>query len=107
MEGLKAIVEKPVKVSAAYRLSLLLKKLEPEFQTFSTKREELVKKYGVTEDGQNYSIKLDSLEEYQKVFGELLDTDVKVDIQKIKVADLGDLEIEPKYLYMLSEILEE
>jgi len=86
----------PVKVS--YKIKRLADKIQPELKAFREKNLELFKKYG-THDPEKDVYTLDIPENHKvfnKEFAELLEVEVNLDFEKIKIADLGDTLVEPK-----------
>jgi hypothetical protein len=91
-------MELPVKVS--YRINRIVNKLSPEIKIFNYSVSKLLQKYGKedTERKGNYTIKKENVEAFNKEFEEIGNTEIKLDFEKIKVEDLGDVTIKPKLL---------
>ena len=107
IESLNVLVQKPLKTAIGYKIAVFLKKVEPEYNTFTTKRDELIKSLGSSEDGQKYLIKPENIQTYNDQFGELVETEVDIRPPKIKLSDIQDIEIEGKYLFQLTDIIED
>lgn len=104
VESLKVLVEKPMKASIGYKLTLILKKCDAEYSAFSERKNYLIKKFGddgvITPLSQNWT-------EFNKEFLELLETEINIQIDKIKLSLISDIEIEAKHLIGLTTIIEE
>jgi hypothetical protein len=108
VESLKVLVEKPMKAKAAYVLSLLITKLDAEYKTYDAKRNDLIKKYGTEVNGMTT---VDPNGPKGKAFFEelngLLDTELSLEITKIKLAAIEDIEVEAKHILALKPFIEE
>lgn len=91
-------VKFPLLVS--YKISRLVDKLNPDVTTFSEKKNALIKEIGeFNEETQEYTIKdPEKVKLFTGQIEELLKMEIEVDFEKIKIADCGNVEIEPKLL---------
>ena|SRR3990167_284432 len=99
LENLKELqaIKMPVKIS--YRLKRLVYKLQPILKSYDEKRNELVKEFGEEDEEKKiWNVKKESLPEFYAKLQELLDTDEEIDFEKIKIGELGGIEIAPKLL---------
>lgn len=95
----EALLETKLPIKASYRVMRLLDKLQPELKIYENKRNELVKEFGEEqENGEVRVVDPKKLEEFQKKIIELLDIEVDVDFEKLKLDELGDVIIAPKDL---------
>ena len=104
-------------ISVSYKISKILNKIQPELTIFNDKRNELVKEYGElkNKDTEYYEVPLssDNYKIFQEKIKELSDVMVNLDfghgkeLQKIKISDLNNITIEPKFLTALDWFLEE
>lgn len=101
----------PVKVS--YKLKKLVIKLQPDLKIYDEKRVELLKEYGTENDNHAWTIKPENLVKFQEELGKLLDIDVDLKLgedkpfDKIKIEDLGAIEIESSVLVSLDWLISE
>src|SRR3990167_11024817 len=98
IENLKELqaIKMPVKVS--YKLMRLVNKLQPEMEIYHQKRNELVKEYGTENEDKTFSVKQDKLKEFYPELKKLLEIEIDIEWQKIKIEELGDMNIEGKLL---------
>ncbi len=100
--SLVKLLEIKLPVKASYRIKRLIDKLQPELKTFVEKRMELFKEYGVhDEEKDTYSVEnisKSAREEFDSKIIELLELEVNIDFEKLKIDELGDVKIEPKLL---------
>ncbi len=90
-------IKLPVKIS--YRINKLVNKLDPELVIYENKRNELIKELGEKVEGtETVQVKTENIPKFIEEMNILNDIDVEVDFEKIKVEDLGDIQIAPKDL---------
>ena len=97
-ETKKAITESPMPASTGFRISRIIAKVEPEYDTFNEKRQELLKKYcKLDKDGNLKPTKEGGIqfksEKDGKKFAEeitpVLDEEIKLDVSKVKLSSLS------------------
>jgi hypothetical protein len=100
VEQLKALQEVKFPVKVSYRIMRLVNKLQPELNTYETKRNELVKEFGEPADEKGDIRVTDpkKLVKFTEKLQELLSLDIEVDFTPIKMEELGDVNVEPKLL---------
>lgn len=106
MEGVQALLEKNVKASVGYELSLLIEELDKHYTLYTQKRDELAKKYGTTEDGKQYQINPENMNAFTKEMEDLLTVEIGIQANKIKLEAIKDIEIPLKSLMSLKPLLE-
>jgi len=100
-------------VAVSYKISVFIKKMQPELTSFNEKKNELVKEYGtvkLNEEGketENYEFKGENIAKFNEKIEELLDQDVAIEVPDIKLADLGDITIEPRNLINIAWLIKE
>ena len=107
LEAMNVLVTKPMKASVGFKLSVFIKKVQPEYEAFTKKRDELLKELGTSEDGEKYTIPRANIDKYTETMNDLLNMEVDINIPKIKLDDIKDIDIEAKYIYMLMGNIEE
>lgn len=101
-----------VKVDALLKFKLLgiMKELKKHIDNFEVIRNEKIKEYGKeTEDG-NIAISKDDLESIKKFTDDLMvvvNSNVEINISKLKASDVFDKGIKSEYLISLYPIIEE
>lgn len=113
-DGLKGLSQKQLKARCAYAVGKILKSADTEIQSFNETRMELIKKYGEkdengelkTEENGNVRIPPEGLNDFSKELRELLDTEVEISANKIKMDDLGEVEFTPAEMAQLENFIE-
>lgn len=94
----KTLEESPMPASTGFRISRIIAKVEPDYQTFNEKRQELLKTYCKTDkDGnlkpdKNGGIQFKSEKDAKKFSEELspvLDEEINLDVSKVKLSSLS------------------
>ena len=110
---LKAIIDNTeLKIDSLLKFKLLgiLKNIEIPVNNFEAVRNEKIREYGKENDEGNIGISADdteSMEKFTKDMNEVINSDVEVNIQKLKVADVFDKGLPADYLVGLYPIIEE
>ena len=115
--GFKVLIEKEIPIKIAYKLMKLLKQLEDENKFFIDKRNELLKKYSQKDDNGNIKqidegngkvgiqLEIDKIEEFNNKLKDLVDIEISIDFEKVKIEELGDIKITIKDLYNLDKFI--
>ena len=112
-ESLTALADKDLNLSTACDIAKNLQALTIPKQIIEQKRDKLVLEYGEKDEkgqiiqNKNGGIKIINEAEFQKKFNELIESDIEVDLIKIKKSALGDIKISPKIILGMIDILEE
>ena len=110
---LKAIIDNTeLKIDSLLKFKLLgiLKNIEIPVNNFEAIRNEKIREYGKENDEGNIGISADdteSMEKFTKDMNEVINSDVEVNIQKLKVNDVFDKGLPAEYLVGLYSIIEE
>ena len=110
---LKAIIDNTeLKIDSLLKFKLLgiLKNIEIPVNNFEAIRNEKIREYGKESDEGNISISADdteSIEKFTKDMNEVINSDVEVNIQKLKSVDVFDKGLPAEYLVGLYFIIEE
>ena len=110
---LKAIIDNTeLKIDSLLKFKLLgiLKNIEIPVNNFEAIRNEKIREYGKENDEGNIGISADdteSMEKFTNDMNELVNSDVEVNIQKLKAVDVFDKGIPADYLVGLYSIIEE
>ena len=110
---LKAIIDNTeLKIDSLFKFKLLgiLKNIEIPVNNFETIRNEKIREYGKENDEGNIGISADdteSMEKFTKDMNDVINSDVEVNIQKLKAVDVFDKGLPAEYLVGLYPIIEE
>ena len=110
---LKAIIDNTeLKIDSLLKFKLLgiLKNIEIPVNNFEAVRNEKIREYGKENDEGNIGISADdteSMEKFTKDMNEVINSDVEVNIQKLKAVDVFDKGLPADYLVGLYPIIEE
>ena len=110
---LKTIIDNTeLKIDSLLKFKLLgiLKNIEIPVNNFEAIRNEKIREYGKENDEGNIGISADdteSMEKFTKDMNEVINSDVEVNIQKLKAADVFDKGLPADYLVGLYPIIEE
>ena len=110
---LKAIIDNTeLKIDSLLKFKLLgiLKNIEIPVNNFEAVRNEKIREYGKENDEGNIGISADdteSMEKFTNDMNEVINSDVEVNIQKLKAVDVFDKGLPADYLVGLYPIIEE
>ena len=110
---LKAIIDNTeLKIDSLLKFKLLgiLKNIEIPVNNFEAIRNEKIREYGKENDEGNIGISADdteSMEKFTNDMNEVINSDVEVNIQKLKAVDVFDKGLPADYLVGLYPIIEE
>ena len=110
---LKAIIDNTeLKIDSLLKFKLLgiLKNIEIPVNNFEAVRNEKIIEYGKENDEGNISISVDdteSMEKFTNDLNEVINSEVEVNIQKLKPIDIFDKGLPAEYLVGLYSIIEE
>ena len=110
---LKAIIDNTeLKIDSLLKFKLLgiLKNIEIPVNNFEAVRNEKIREYGKENDEGNISISVDDTESMEKFTNDLnkvINSEVEVNIQKLKAVDVFDKGLPAEYLVGLYSIIEE
>ena len=110
---LKAIIDNTeLKIDSLFKFKLLgiLKNIEIPVNNFEAIRNEKIREYGKENDEGNIGISADdteSMEKFTNDMNEVINSDVEVNIQKLKATDVFDKGLPADYLVGLYPIIEE
>ena len=117
--GLDAILAKELPIKPAYWLARFMDKVSFEYKAMESARMKLLEKYAKKdEDGKlamkkvkgkpdEFDLTKTNMKKFQDEYGELGKVEFDIDIDPIKLADLGDIKLKPFVLIQLGKIIEE
>lgn len=113
IEALNKLSETKLPASVGFSLGKFLKQVTPEIELYNKVRSEKVVEYG-TETGEidekgnkQYSFLGENKEKYVVEMTEMENKELDVKIPEIKISDLSNVVIEPKYLLTLNWLIQE
>ena len=110
---LKSIIDNTeLKIDSLLKFKLLgiLKNIEIPVNNFETVRNEKIREYGKENDEGNIGISADdteSMEKFTNDLNEVINSEIEVNIQKLKAVDVFDKGLPADYLVGLYHIIEE
>ncbi|SFL38711.1 hypothetical protein SAMN04487943_101294 [Gracilibacillus orientalis] len=105
-EGLNHIVNKELPVGVAFKLQRITRVVNEEYKTAQNMRSKLVTKYKEKDlDNGRVQLKEDELEDFNRELEELLGQEVKINVEKIEISELGSIQATPKTLGLIHTIL--
>lgn len=114
-DTLQKLSQKELKARLALQIARMLKEAEREIQNFNEIRMNLIKKYGekdengeiITDDNGNCKIIPESVTVFSKELNELVEMEIEINANKIKLDDLDNLDFTPGEMVALEPFLEE
>lgn len=111
---LKEIIENKDNVKSdslfKFRLLTIMKSLESHVSNFEAVKNDKIQEYGKPDDDGKIIVSPDDKEMFDKFvydINELLNSEVSINIQKLKAGDVFDKGIDAEYLVKLYDIMEE
>lgn len=110
---LKSIIDNTeLKIDVLFKFKLLgiMKSFEIPIANFETIRNEKIREYGKENEDGNISISnddKDAIEKFTKDLNKIIESDIEVNIQKLKPTDVFDKGLPADYLVRLYPIIEE
>lgn len=114
-ETFREISTKSVPVKTAFRIARLIRELDKENVTFDESRRKIIEKYAErdenggmkqTDEG-NVILQQDKINECNSEMLDLLNTEIEINVDKLHVDDLGDIELTPAQTLSLEAFIEE
>lgn len=87
-KSLNRIIDQDLPIATAYKLSKLAKAVREELSSIEEARIKLIQKYGEDTEG-SWKVKKENEPKFHEEMAELLDQEVELNCDPIKVADLG------------------
>jgi hypothetical protein len=106
-ESLIKLGKTDLPVKTAYALNKDFQKMNIEFKAYEEAKMKLFDKYGEKQPDEKIIIKPENIKTFQKEIGELLETEVEIDLWKVKLENLGDVKFSALELGMLEFLIEE
>lgn len=113
LESLNFLTVNKLPVFTGFKLTLFLKAISPILEAYNKEKDALVKEYGtpvLDENGKEtgrYSFEADKAKEFNEKIKPLLEVEVDVKIPEIKIADLGNIEMDVNQISTIVWLLKE
>ncbi len=111
--SLRKLLETPLPVKVAYKISKLVNKIQPELTIFNEQRDKLIKELGEHDkEKDTYTVQPKNMAKFTEEITKLTEIEVDLgfgegkDVEKISVDDLGDIKVAPQELLQLDWLLE-
>jgi len=97
---LEELVSIDMPIEIGYKLLKIKEKVLSETKLYEIKRLELIKRLGKQTDKKKdiWNVKEENSEEFFKELNKLRDIPVSLEFEKIKLSELGDIVVKPKFL---------
>lgn len=103
-DGVSALLNVGMPPRAAYWVSRLMKKIEPEYNLIVQQRNKIISKHANEDDPQK--VASENMEAYQAEIRPLLEEEIEVDIPVVKIDVFEKVNITPAILLALGPFLE-
>ena len=113
-DALQKLADKQLKARLAWQVARLLKAADAELQGFNDTRMNLVKKYGekgedgnlITDEKGNCKIIAESIADFTTELNELIESEIEINCNKIKIEDLENLDFTPSEMTSLEKFID-
>jgi len=116
LESLNKLIDKEISIKTSYKLSKLTKRLIDEHSIYEKNRMKLINKYAEKDADNNIIINKEDNSttmigenkiNFNKEFTELINIEMELEFEKIKLDDLGEISISPRNLLYLNFLFDE
>lgn len=113
-EALQKLAGTELKARLAWQVGRLLKAADVEIQGFNETRMNLIKKYGekdengelITDEKDNCKINPESMSDFTNELNELIESEIEINANKIKIDDLDNQEFTPAEMAQLEPFVD-
>lgn len=114
-EIFRELSTKSLPVKTAFKVARLIRELDKENTTFDESRRQIIEKYAERDENGiikqtaegNIQLQQDKIEECNNELVELLNTTIEINVDKISIDALGDIQITPAQMINLEAFIEE
>jgi hypothetical protein len=107
ISGLNKIVVATLSIKVSYRLSKMITIINNELAHEEQLRQKLVTQYGEKDDKGNIQVKKENATKFYEDYRKLLEEEVKLNIQSIKLSEIQDVKISAMDILALGKLLED
>ena len=114
--SLNKLIDKEISIKTSYKLSKLTRNLMNEYKLYEDNRVKLINKYAEKDEIGNVKINKEdntiiildvNRDKFNNEFVELINIDIEIEFEKIRLDDLGDVMISPRDLLNLDFLFED
>jgi len=106
--SLQKLITQDIPVKTAFKVGKTIKVLEKEYEVYEESKRKLFKKYGEENIDGNLKIKEENIKVFNEDLEELMNIEVDIELQKIKIGELGeDTKLAGIDMFNLDILLEE
>ena len=106
LEAIRELSELKIKAKTSFFVSKIIKDIESNLAEFEKSRSTIIAKYGKVLKSGKVSYSKAAEVKAQKEYTELAEHKIKLNHEKIKIAEIGSAEISPKTLSKLGWLIE-
>jgi hypothetical protein len=93
-------------ITVAFKITFLLKSIQPSLESFDAVKSKLLKEVGEVHPEKPDEYKIIDVDRWNKEMTALMSQETDVPIDKIKVSQFGDIVVEPSTLFALDWLIE-
>lgn len=109
------ILQQSFKGSLAFQIARIVRELDKEMQTFNNEKTKLIQKYAEKDEkgnlivDENDNVKIDNskIEEVNKEFESLLQTEIEINAEKLSINNIDNFELTPQEMLNIEVFFEE
>ncbi len=105
-QAIEKLMKQDLPVMVSFKISQFVKRYNREYTVFIEKKKKLFEEYGEEKDGQ-FTIKKENSEQFNEDIEKLLDIEVTLEVEKIKLISLATIKLSPMDLNNLEILIEE
>lgn len=101
----REISEQQMSALTAYKIAQLIKELEEKNLKFDILRQQLIKQYGNENNEHSITVPRAKAQEFTKEMEKLLNSEIKIEANKLELEDLKEIKLTPKQMFYLSKFI--
>jgi hypothetical protein len=108
-ENIGELINKDLPVLTAYKLSLAIKKVDPELKVAEETKNNLVKKYGTEKDGEYFidTKNKDVFDKFMSEWNKVIEKEADFDFEPIDINELAGMKISTASMVFLSPLFKQ
>ena len=108
VESLNILAAKNLPAVLSFKMAKVLKKISEELKMFDEIRTKKASELGkISDDGKEYIFSDENRKKFSDEVRELLLSDISIPGEQVKISELGDIQMEPRYLALLDWLIVE
>ena len=105
-QAIEKLMKQDLPVMVSFKISQFVKRYNREYTVFMEKKKKLFEEYGEEKNGQ-FTIKKENNKQFNEDIKKLLDTEVTLEVEKIKLVSLATIKLSPMDINNLEMLIEE